>query len=218
MAPTDQKTEVVSPAEVPEDLPLPSDPKVIFLGGLFVLALLAAAYIASEIILPFVFAIVLKLLLQPAFRILERLHVPRIIAALLLILALFGTVVGLGTAIDTPDTRYRMSPRAFPEHLSQIEYGHDDDIVRKVDPNGKVSFKGRSLSHWKSLLRPVRRIAANRRGRSPRRSLLCPADRHDQFGYRGTKPVDLWTTRRGVAHRVHRTTAAASLKIGWNSR
>jgi CheY-like chemotaxis protein len=38
MAPTDQKTKVVSPAEVPEDLPLPSDPKVIFLGGLFALA------------------------------------------------------------------------------------------------------------------------------------------------------------------------------------
>jgi hypothetical protein len=67
--------EVVSPAEVPEDLPLPSDPKVIFLGGLFVLALLAAAYLAREIILPFVFAIVLKLLLQPAFRLLERLRV-----------------------------------------------------------------------------------------------------------------------------------------------
>jgi predicted PurR-regulated permease PerM len=76
MAPIDQKTEIV-----PEDLPLPSDPKVIFLGGLF-LALLAAAYMAREIILPFVFAIVLKLLVQPAFRILERLHVPRIIAAL----------------------------------------------------------------------------------------------------------------------------------------
>jgi hypothetical protein len=59
MTPTDPKTEIVSPAEVPEDLPLPSDPKVIFLGGLFVL-LLAAAYMAREIILPFVFAIVLK--------------------------------------------------------------------------------------------------------------------------------------------------------------
>ena len=81
MAPTDQKT-VVSPAEVPEDLPLPSDPKVIFLGGLFALALLAAAYMASEIILPFVFAIVLKLLLQPALRVLERLHIPRLPAAL----------------------------------------------------------------------------------------------------------------------------------------
>jgi hypothetical protein len=82
MVPDDQKTEVAPPAEVPEDLPLPSDPKVIFLGGLFVLAMLAAAYVASEIVLPLVFAIVLKLLLQPALRVLERLHVPRILAAL----------------------------------------------------------------------------------------------------------------------------------------
>jgi hypothetical protein len=56
MAPFDQKTEVAPPAEVPEDLPLPADPKVIFLGGLFVLATLAAAYVASEIVLPLVFA------------------------------------------------------------------------------------------------------------------------------------------------------------------
>src|SRR4029077_4718795 len=95
MAPTDHETEVVPPAQEPEEMPLPSDPKVIFLGGLFVLALLATAYVASEIVLPFVFAIILKLLLQPAMRILERMHVPRILAAMLLILALFGTIVGL---------------------------------------------------------------------------------------------------------------------------
>jgi len=98
MAPTNQETEVVPPAEEPEEMPLPSDPKVIFLGGLFVLALLATAYVASEVVLPLVFAVVLNLLLQPALRILEGLHVPRILAALLLILALFGTIVGLGTA------------------------------------------------------------------------------------------------------------------------
>ena len=102
MAPTDEKTEVVLPAEVPEDLLLPSDPKVIFLGGLFVLAVLVAAYIASDIVLPLVFAIVLKLLLQPALRILEGLHIPRTIASLLLILALLGTIVGLGTVISGP--------------------------------------------------------------------------------------------------------------------
>ena len=102
MVPNDPKTEVVPPAEVADDLPLPSDPTVIFLGGLFVLAVLAAAYIVSEIVLPLVFAIVLKLLLQPALRVLERLHVPRILAALLLILALFGAIVGLGTAISGP--------------------------------------------------------------------------------------------------------------------
>jgi predicted PurR-regulated permease PerM len=99
---TDQKIKVVPPAEEPEEMPLPSDPKVIFLCGLFVLALLATAYVASEIVLPLIFAIVLNLLLQPALRILERLRIPRILAALLLILALFGTIVGLGTAISGP--------------------------------------------------------------------------------------------------------------------
>ena len=115
--------EVVSPAEVPEDLPPPSDPKVIFLGGLFVLALLAAAYMAREIILPFVFAIVLMLLLQPAFRILERLHVPRTIAALLLILALFGTVVGLGTAISSPARTWAAKlPEGIPRLQEQLKF------------------------------------------------------------------------------------------------
>jgi predicted PurR-regulated permease PerM len=118
MAPNDQKTEVVVPAEVPEGLPLPSDPKVIFLGGLFVLAMLAAAYLASEIVLPFVFAIVLKLLLQPALRVLERLHLPRILAALLLILALFGTIVGLGTAISRPARTWAAK---LPEGIPRLE-------------------------------------------------------------------------------------------------
>jgi predicted PurR-regulated permease PerM len=102
MAPVDQEVEVVQPAAVPDGMPLPSDPKVVFLGGLFLFALLAIAYLASEIVLPLAFAIILNLLLQPALRMLERLHVPRMLAALLLILALFGTIVGLGTAISGP--------------------------------------------------------------------------------------------------------------------
>jgi predicted PurR-regulated permease PerM len=118
MSPGDQKTEVVTPAEVPEDLPVPSDPKIIFLGGLFVLAVLAAAYVASEIVLPLVFAIVLKLLLQPALRVLGRLHVPRMLAALLLILALFGTIIGLGTAISVPARSWAAK---LPEGIPRLE-------------------------------------------------------------------------------------------------
>jgi hypothetical protein len=68
-------------ADEPEEMPLPSDPKVIFLGGLFALALLAAIYVAAEIVLPLVLAVVLKLLSQPAMRLLERWHVPRMLAA-----------------------------------------------------------------------------------------------------------------------------------------
>ena len=108
----------MQPAELPEDLPLPSDPKVIFLGGLFVLAVLAAAYVASDIVLPLVFAIVLKLLLQPALRILVGLHVPRTIASLLLILVLFGTIVGLGTAISGPARTWAAK---LPEGIPRLE-------------------------------------------------------------------------------------------------
>ena len=97
-----KKIEVLPPAEEPEEMPLPSDPKAVFLGGLFFLALLAAAYVAREVIMPLTFAVVLALLLQPALRLLERLRLPRTLAALLLIFALLGTIVGLGTAVSGP--------------------------------------------------------------------------------------------------------------------
>jgi predicted PurR-regulated permease PerM len=118
MAPTDHETEVVAPAEVPEGMPLPSDLKVIFLGGLFVLALLATAYVASEIVLPLIFAIILKLLLQPSLSILERWHVPRTIASLLLILTLFATIVGLGAAISGPARTWAAK---LPEGIPRLE-------------------------------------------------------------------------------------------------
>src|SRR6059058_2629622 len=66
-----------------EDMPLPTDPRTVFLGGIFVLGALAALYVAAEIVLPVVLAIVLKLLLQPMVRVLDRLRVPRGIGALL---------------------------------------------------------------------------------------------------------------------------------------
>src|ERR1041385_3841974 len=119
----DHEIAVASPAEEPEELPLPSDPKVIFLGGLFIIALLAAAYLASEIVLPLAFAIILKLLLQPALRMLERLHVPRILAALLLILALFGTIVGLGTAISGPAGTWAAKlPEGIPRLQERLSF------------------------------------------------------------------------------------------------
>jgi predicted PurR-regulated permease PerM len=123
MAHSDREIEVVSPAQEPEEMPLPSDPKVIFLGGLFALALLAIAYVAAEIVLPFVFAVILKLLLQPILRILERLHLPRMLAALLLILALFGTIVGLGTAISGPAGTWAAKlPEGIPRLQERLSF------------------------------------------------------------------------------------------------
>jgi predicted PurR-regulated permease PerM len=118
-----QQKEVVRPAEEPEEMPLPADPKVIFLGGLFALALLAAVYVAAEIVLPLVLAVVLKLLLQPAMRLLERWHVPRILAALFLILAVFGTIVGLGAAIAGPASTWAAKlPEGIPRLQERLSF------------------------------------------------------------------------------------------------
>jgi len=159
MAHNDQETEVVPPAQEPDEMPLPSDPKVIFLGGLFVLALLTAAYVASEIVLPLVFAIILKLLLQPALRILERLHVPRMLAALLLILALFGTIVGLGTAISGPAGTWAAKlPEGIPRLQERLSFMREpidtlQRFLRQVEdfggtgssPNAAASTRGPTL-------------------------------------------------------------------------
>jgi len=74
-------------------------------------------------VLPLVFAIILKLLLQPALRILERLHVPRMLAALLLILALFGAIVGLGTAISGPARTWAAKlPEGIPRLQERLSF------------------------------------------------------------------------------------------------
>ena len=112
-----------APDEVPE-MPLPSDPKTVFLGGLFVLALLAALYVARAIVLPVLLAFVLKLLLEPLMRLLEGIRVPRIAGALLAIVLLFVILGSLGTALSAPALSWAEKlPDGLPrlqEHLSLL--------------------------------------------------------------------------------------------------
>jgi hypothetical protein len=87
---------------------------------------LVAAFVAREIVLPLVLAIVLKLLLQPALRILEGLlHLPRTVASLLLILALFGTIVALGTVISGPARTWAAKlPEGIPPLQERLGLAH----------------------------------------------------------------------------------------------
>jgi predicted PurR-regulated permease PerM len=100
------------------EMPLPSDPRTFFLGGLFGLGVLAALYVASSIILPVMLALVLNLLLQPAVRLLGRLHLPRAVGALLTVFLVIGTLVGLVAALSVPATTWA---ERLPEGIPRLE-------------------------------------------------------------------------------------------------
>nr|WP_294554635.1 AI-2E family transporter [uncultured Rhodopila sp.] len=112
---TEKKT-FKAAAEDDEDMPLPTDPQTIFLGGLFAFAALAVLYIASEIILPLVLAVVLKILLQPLVRLLERFRIPRAIGGILTVLLVLLGFAGTISVLAGPATDWAGKlPQAIPK-------------------------------------------------------------------------------------------------------
>src|SRR5208283_391812 len=83
-----------------------------------VLATLTAAYVARDIVLPMIFAIMLNLLMQPALSALERLRLPRVLGSILLILVVFATIVGIGAAVSGPAEAWIAK---LPEGIPRIQ-------------------------------------------------------------------------------------------------
>lgn len=106
-----------------EPMPLPTEPRTIFLGGLFILALLAALYVASPIVLPLVLAIVLKLLLQPLVRLTDRLGAPRAIGAVFAIVLLVLVLAALVSGVASPAAAWAGKlPDAIPKIQQQLAF------------------------------------------------------------------------------------------------
>jgi predicted PurR-regulated permease PerM len=150
-----------------DDLTLPSDIKAVFLGGLFVLAMLAACYVAAEIVLPIVLAFVLSLVLQPAMRVLERIRLPRGIAAILLIFLLFGRdgAVGAGYQLRSKIAHWdsqleeRLSFLSRPIAAFQKFVEHAQGVTLGGEPKAvPVTVQGSALSD--RLLSGTRRFAS----------------------------------------------------------
>lgn len=96
-------------------MPLPEDPKLVFLGGLFIMALLACAYVARSVVLPIVLAFLLKLLLQPVMRVFERIRVPRVIASLVVVALVLALLGGVGELLSGPAASWgKRLPQALP--------------------------------------------------------------------------------------------------------
>jgi predicted PurR-regulated permease PerM len=101
------------------DLPLPSDPKTVFLGLLLLLAVLVTINLAVDVVLPVVIACILKLLLQPAVRALQRLWIPRPLASLLTVALLVAALIGIGTLISAPASSWLSQVPQAGQRLEQ---------------------------------------------------------------------------------------------------
>jgi predicted PurR-regulated permease PerM len=124
------------------------DARTVALVALAILAAFYTLYFASDIVVPFLLAIVLNLLLQPARRFFsDRLRLPSTLAALVLIVALFGVIGGIGAAISVPASGWiARAPQSLPtlqEKLSvlrrPIQYVQDgmqklDELMRQQEP------------------------------------------------------------------------------------
>jgi predicted PurR-regulated permease PerM len=130
-------------AQDDDDMPLPSDPKTIFLAGLFFLALLTALYAASAIMLPIALAIILRLLLQPFVRLLSRLHVPRGIGAALAIGLLMVGIAGLVSGIAGPGASWAAK---LPDAIPKVE--------------GKLAFLQRPLGTVQWVMKELQGIVS----------------------------------------------------------
>jgi predicted PurR-regulated permease PerM len=85
--------------------------------------MLAACYVAAEIVLPIVLAFVLSLVLTPAMRVLQRVHLPRGLAAMLVILVLFATLGGLGAMLSAPATSWAQKlPTGIPKLQERLSF------------------------------------------------------------------------------------------------
>ncbi len=117
-----------------DEMPLPTDPKTIFLGGLFALACVTVLYVAAELILPLILAIVLKLLLQPFVRMLERVHIPRAVGAIIAVLLVLVAFGGTISALAGPAAAWAGKlPEAIPKLRDNLGFLHQPiDAVQRV--------------------------------------------------------------------------------------
>ncbi|HET6552354.1 MAG TPA: AI-2E family transporter [Dyella sp.] len=152
MAPSDEfpsgseltsiETESSNAPVSPKEMPLPQDARTVFQGGLFVLAVLAAAYVAKVVLLPIILAFILKLLVQPVMRLLARIRMPRVLASLTVIVALLGLVFGLVELLSAPAAHWATK---LPEGLPRLQ-----ERVKVV--SAPLNTLSHLLTHAKSMM------------------------------------------------------------------
>jgi predicted PurR-regulated permease PerM len=102
---------------------VPASPLSIGVLVLATLAAVCALYVGKEVVLPIVLALVLKLMLQPIMGFLcDRFRIPQALAAILLIICLFGVVAAAVLTISVPASAWiQRIPQILPDLQQKLE-------------------------------------------------------------------------------------------------
>ena len=104
-------------------MPLPTDPRVIFQAGIFLMGFLACLYFTREIALPITLALALQPVLQAAVRVGERLGIPRMAAVLLVVGTVLASLGGLGAALSGPAGAWAEKlPESIPKLQERLSF------------------------------------------------------------------------------------------------
>ena len=117
------ETTKASPSQVIRPDGILSRPTLVCLIVLTTLAVFVALYVGKDVVLPVLFAVFLKLLLQPVVDVLrDRLRVPPIASALILILLLFGSIAAIGFSISVPASGWiQKAPDVLPSLKEKLD-------------------------------------------------------------------------------------------------
>jgi predicted PurR-regulated permease PerM len=127
----------------PAEIPLPRNYQALLLAGIFGLLLIYSLYFARDMAIPVVFAVILHFALEPVMRSLVRLHIPRVLAGLLVILAFLACVAGFAMTLSAPAADWIAKA---PQSLSRIE--------------DRLYFLKEQIARVQDTLHQVERIAA----------------------------------------------------------
>jgi len=109
---------------------------VLLLAGIFAVLAIFVLRLAAEVAVPVVMAFMLYLVLQPAVRLLVRQRLPRGLAALLVLIALCGTVTLLTLSLANPMSAWA---ERLPATLDKMEerFSEVSRIVKLIQRAGR---------------------------------------------------------------------------------
>ena len=113
----------------------PRDAATISLIILCVLAVFYTLYVATELVLPIVLAVVLKMLLQPGMRLLTlKLRLPAVVAALCMVVALFAALGAVVFTISRPASDWvAKAPRSIAVLEERLEFVRQPiDLIQRA--------------------------------------------------------------------------------------